>query len=294
MNIRAEFKQKMRRGSGEVVLAPLCLDPFAAILARRAGFDCVYVGGGGLGYALGVSEALLEARDVAEAARRIGERVEVAVVVDGGVGFGDAIHTAHAVRLIEAAGAAAVELEDQVAPKRAHHHKGVEHLVSTEEMCGKLEAAVDARRDGDFVIIARCNAPQIEGMERALERARAYQEAGADVLMLRARSDAEFGQISRATSAPLATLASWTLKPDAEMAAAGYTLVMDPNSATVLAYRALTAAFESMRAGRGVGLSREAVLATMQEVMQAIGLEELYAIEAATTEKETPAPLPRQ
>lgn len=290
MTTREQFKTRMRRGAG-LVLAPLCLDPFAALIAARAGFESVYLGGGGLGYALGVSEALLEARDLAEATRRIRERLDIAVVVDGGVGFGDAIHTAHAVKIIEAAGAAAIELEDQVAPKRAHHHRNVEHLVSTEEMVGKLRAALDARQDESFVVIARCNAPQVEGMERALERARAYQEAGADVLMLRARSDAEFDQISQGTSAPLATLASWTLKPEAEMVAAGYTLVMDPNSATVLTYRALKAAFASMKAGRGMGLSREDVLATMAEVQSLIGLEELYAIEAETTEKETLARL---
>jgi methylisocitrate lyase len=281
----------MRRGAGELVVAPLCLDPFAAILAQRAGFDTVYVGGGALGYSLAVSEATLTANDLADAARRISERLEIAVVVDCGAGFGDAVHVARTVRQIEAAGAVAIELEDQVAPKRAHHHKGIEHLVSTEEMCGKIEAAIDARRDGDFVIIARCNAPQIEGMEASLERALAYQEAGAHVLMLRARSEAEFEQISAGTTAGLATLGSWTLKPEHEMVAAGYTLVMDPNSGTVLTYKALTAAFASMKASGGIGLSREEITATMQEVMQVIGLEELYAIEAATTEKETLARL---
>src|SRR5688572_11482713 len=117
----------MVRPAGELVVAPLALDALSAALAKRVGFDTVYLGGGGLGYARGVTEALLTASELVEATRAICERVDVAVVVDGGVGFGDAVHMARSIRMLEQAGAAAVEIEDQVAPKRAHHHKGVEH-----------------------------------------------------------------------------------------------------------------------------------------------------------------------
>jgi methylisocitrate lyase len=167
----------------------------------------------------------------------------------------------------------------------------VEHLVSTEEMVGKLRAALDARRDENFVVIARCNASQIEGVEAALERAQAYQEAGADMLMIRARSEAEFQRISQGTTAPLASLASWTTKPEAEMLAAGYSLLMDPNSVTILTYMALTRGYEALKRDPFYGFPREEVIAARAEVQTIIGLEELYAIEAETTEKETLAEL---
>lgn len=120
---RRDFRQAIARPANTFVVAPLALDALSAALARRIGFCAVYVGGGGLGYARGTTEALLTATEVAEATRAIGERVDVAVIVDGTNGFGDAIHTARAVRLMEQAGAAAIEIEDQLAPKRAHHTK---------------------------------------------------------------------------------------------------------------------------------------------------------------------------
>jgi methylisocitrate lyase len=288
MSLRSEFRARMRRPAPALVIAPLALDPFSAIIARRCGYDTVYVGGGGLGYALGVSEALLTPNDVADCTRRICDRLpELAVVVDGGVGFGDAIHTAQTVKMVESAGACAIELEDQVAPKRAHHHKDIEHLVPTEEMVGKLKYALDARRDKDFVVIARCNAAQVEGIEPAVERCRAYEEAGADLIMMRARSDAEFQQISRSTRTPLATLGTWTVKSPAEMTAAGYTLVLDANSLTVMTYIALKQGYEALRNDPFYGHGRETVLAARAEVQGLIGLDELYAVEAQTTEKET-------
>jgi 2-methylisocitrate lyase-like PEP mutase family enzyme len=291
MSHRSEFRARMRRPAPELLVAPLCLDPFSALIAQRAGYDSLYLGGGGLGYALGVSEALLTPNDVSDATRRIFDRTGQHIVVDGGAGFGDAIHTAQTVKMVESAGACAIELEDQIAPKRAHHHKDVEHLVPIEEMNGKIKAALDARRDDDFLIIARCNAPQVEGMERALERAQAYEEAGAHMIMMRTRLDAEFLEMSGKTRAPLATLASWTVKSPQEMLSAGYALVLDPNSLTILTYHALRKGYEVLKTDPWYGLGREAVLSARAEVQELIGLEALYAIEAETTEKETLAQL---
>ncbi len=287
MDLKEQFRKRMQRPGGELLLTPLVTDPFSALLAQRAGFDTVYLGGGSLGYVLGVSEALLTANEMADALRRITDRTDLAVIVDGGVGFGDAVHVKRTIEIIENAGAVGIEIEDQIAPKRAHHHKDVEHLVSTEEMVGKIKAAIDARRSDNFVIIARCNAPQIEGIDRSLERAQAYTDAGAHVAMLRARNDEEWEQISKRTTAPLATLASWTMKPAAEMQSGGYRLIMDPNSITVLTYHALSQGYANMKAGKGYGPSRDDINQAMLDVRELVGLEELYEIEAQTTEKET-------
>src|SRR6185503_6414940 len=168
MDARRDFRKRIARPAGDLVIAPLALDALSAALAKRVGFDAIYLGGGGLGYQRGVSEALLTSTELAEATRAITERVDIQVVVDGGVGFGDAVHMDRTIRLIEGAGAVAIEIEDQVSPKRAHHHKGVEHLVPAEEMAGRIEAAVEAKRDAGFAIIVRCNSFAHEGIEPTL------------------------------------------------------------------------------------------------------------------------------
>jgi 2-methylisocitrate lyase-like PEP mutase family enzyme len=282
---RREFRSQMQRGRDRLVVAPLALDALSAALAKRTGFDAVYLGGGGLGYARGVTEALLTATEVAEATRAITELVDISVVVDGGIGFGDAVHMARTIRLVEQAGACAIEIEDQVAPKRVHHHKGVEHLVSAEEMAGKIRAAAEARTDSDFVIIVRCNAIGHEGIERALERAAAYTEAGADMLMLFSRSDDHLQAISSRTSLPLAAMSIGAGRSEQELCAAGYALAVDPMSATVLGYQALKRGYEGIKSEAGIGMSREEILDTIAEVGKTIGIDQLYEIEAQTTER---------
>jgi len=211
--------------------------------------------------------------------------VDVNIVVDGGIGFGDPVHMGRTIRMIEDAGAAAIEIEDQVAPKRVHHHKGVEHLVSTEMMRWRIEAAVEARRDRDFVLIVRCNAISHEGMEGALERAAAYAEAGADLLMLMHRNQAEFEAVSAGTTLPLAAMTIGPGRTREAMLAAGYALEVDPMSATALGFRALQAGYEGIRDRTGFGMSREEVMAVIHDVGETIGIEALYAVEERTTEK---------
>lgn len=285
MVTRREFRDRIRRPASSLTMAPLALDALSAALAAKVGFDSIYLGGGGLGYARGVSEALLTTSEMAEATRAITERVDIAVIVDGGIGFGDAVHMDRTIRMIEGAGAAAIEIEDQVAPKRAHHHKGVEHLVSTEEMCGKIKAAVDARRDRDFVIIARCNAIRHEGLERALARAAAYVEAGADALMLQSRDPADFATISARTTAPLVAMSIGPMRPVEELLAAGYALAVDPMSATVLGFQAIKWGYEALKAGGGIGMSADQIRDVIHEVGETMGIEHLYEIEARTTER---------
>jgi methylisocitrate lyase len=286
MPSRQQFRSRLTRPATALVVAPLALDALSAALARRVGFDTIYLGGGGLGYQRAVTEALLTATELAEATRAITERVDVHVVVDGGVGFGDAVHMARTIRLVEDAGAAAIEIEDQVAPKRAHHHKGVEHLVPPEEMAGRIRAAVDARRDHGFVVIVRCNAFAHEGVEPTLERLALYQEAGADLLMPMPRGDEQFAAATRGSTVPLAAMVIGPGRPAPEMLVAGYALSVDPMSAQALAFRAMKAGYEGIRSGAGFGMSGPDVLAVIHEIGETIGVEALYEIEARTTERE--------
>ncbi len=282
---RREFHARLARPATGLVVAPLALDALSAALAKRVGFDTVYLGGGGLGYQRAVTEALLTTTELCEATRAITERVDVNVVVDGGIGFGDPVHLARMMRMLEDAGAAAVEIEDQVAPKRVHHHKGVEHLVTAGEMADRIKAAVDARRDPDFLIIARCNAFAHEGIEATLERLAVYAEAGADLLMPIGRTDEQFAAASGATRIPLAAMVIGPGRPVDQMLSSGYSLSVDPMSAQVLAYRAMQAGYEGIRDGVGFGMAGAEVMGVVREMGETIGIQALYDIEVRTTER---------
>ena len=181
----------------------------------------LYVSGGALGYAHGVSEALLTLSELADTTRHVVAGCEAAVIADGGVGFGDAVHVARTITEVEATGAAAIEIEDQVAPKRVSHHRGIEHLVAPDEMAAKVEYAVKARRDEDFLIIARTGAVRNESFDAAVDRANLYREAGADVLMLMPTTDAQWIDAPKRINGPLASITSLDLRSKAEWQAAG-------------------------------------------------------------------------
>jgi 2-methylisocitrate lyase-like PEP mutase family enzyme len=280
----ARLRARVTRPADELVLAPLALDALSAALARDVGFGAIYLGGGALGYARGVSEALLTATEVAEATRAITERVDVDVIVDGTTGFGDAVHVSRTVALLEQAGAAAIEIEDQLAPKRAHHQKGIDHMIPMEEMVGKIEVAVESR-SSDLVLVARCNALSHDGLEDALARLAAYAQAGADVLMVFPRTQDELAAISAATTLPLAAFAPGEL-PAEDLRAAGFSLLCDPYSATLLTVRALRDGYETLRDGGSVVETPERAHAELRAVVDLIGMQELFAIEARTTERE--------
>ena len=267
------------------VFAPVCLDPLTARTLEGLGYEAAYLSGGALGFQLAVSEALLTLTEIAEAARRVTARSSIALIVDGGVGFGDAVHTSRAVAEIEATGAAAIELEDQVAPKRAHHHKGVEHLVSLETMVGKLEAAVAARRDPDFLIIARTGAVRNESYEAAVERGRAYRAAGADLVMLRPETAEQWRDAVTAIDAPLAAMASFGSRTQAEWEGLGWPLVIDPFTGQVAGWLAAREAARHFIEEGASGEDEAAIGAGYEAIKQAAGMDALYAIEKRTTER---------
>jgi len=269
------------------VFAPLCLDPLTARLAHQCGFAFGYLSGGALGYSYAVSEALLTVTELADVTRRLTLRSELGIIVDGGVGFGDAVHVARAVWEFEQAGAAAVELEDQVAPKRVSHHRGIEHLVDVRTMCAKIEQAVAARKSDGFLIIARTGAVKNESFEAALARLSAYRKAGADVLMLMPEGEAQMRRVRDELDAPLATITSLDARPAALWAELGWNLVIDPFTAQVLAFDAVRTAYEGFQRTGHTGADVARVFQTYRELPGVAGLDALYAIEDATTERPT-------
>lgn len=220
----------MKKGG---VACPGVFNAATARLIEEAGFQSGYISGAGLHAQHALSDTgLLSRRDVAEACARITQAVNIPLLLDGDTGFGGVGAVPKTIRLFEAAGAAGVQLEDQRFPKRCGHLPGKE-LVSAAEMAAKIRAAAGARRDKNFVIVARTDARGVTGFEDAVLRARSYREAGADVIFPEALATAdEFRRFAREAPGPL--LANMTefgktaLIPLSEFKRLGYAAVLFP------------------------------------------------------------------
>jgi 2-methylisocitrate lyase-like PEP mutase family enzyme len=270
------------------VLAPLALDPLMARLAEQAGFRAVYLGGGGLGYAKTFLEANLDLSEMARAGTEIASATAVPIILDGACGWGDAMHLRRTIALAEAAGFAAIEIEDQEFPKRASHHVGEDRIVSEELMMEKIRSAVAARRDPDFLIVARTNAAE---PEEALRRSEAYRAAGADVLIpiVGARPDPEVvAGIGERLGPPLMFLAPpgglATVDLGLEdLHAAGFRIVTDAMSLHLLVYAALKAGYAELASN---GFRIEAPRdwwQILEELHETIDLDALLDAERGTT-----------
>jgi 2-methylisocitrate lyase-like PEP mutase family enzyme len=195
MSIRADLRKAL---AGErIILAPGVWDGMSALLAQEAGLKACCVSGSAIAnMRFGRPDiGLVSMSEVAETVGIIRDRVEIALVVDGDTGFGSALNVMRTVQVFERNGADAILIEDQTTPKRCGHLAG-KTLIPAIEMVGKLEAALDTRRDADMVLIARSDAIAIEGLEGACERAERYIETGADVLFLEGpRTHEELAQV---------------------------------------------------------------------------------------------------
>ena len=265
------------------VFSTLCLDALSARVAQQAGFKCGYVSGGALGYAHAVSEALLSIDELADVVRHVCARSDLHLVVDGGVGFGDAVHLTRAVKVLENAGAAAIEIEDQVAPKRVSHHRGIEHLVSQEEMTAKVKYAVDARVSADTLIIARTGAVKNESFERACERANAYIEAGADAILIMPETAEQWAALAAEINTHIVCFGALGGRTPAQWVEQGVSLVIDPFTAQVLQVRSMQQTYADFFQGRAPQLPVQELFSTYNELDELAGFGELYAIEDATT-----------
>ncbi|MBV9346303.1 MAG: methylisocitrate lyase [Gammaproteobacteria bacterium] len=242
------------------------VNAYAALLAQRAGFRALYLSGAGVANAsFGLPDLGLTAlNDVCEDVRRITGACPLPLLVDADTGWGGAFNIARTTRELARAGAAGLHLEDQVAAKRCGHRPG-KALVPAAEMVDRLKAALDARTDRHFVIMARTDAHAVEGQSAALARAHAYVAAGADMIFAEAlRTLEEYRAFSAALPVPvLANITEFGQTPlfsVAELGAAGVRLVLYPLSA----FRAAAKAQESVYATlRRAGTQRE-ILDTMQ------------------------------
>lgn len=272
----------------EPVLAPLALDPLMARLAERAGFKAVYLGGGGLGYSKTFLEANLDLTQLAQAGVDIGAATSLPVILDGACGWGDAMHLRRTVSLAESAGFAAIEIEDQVYPKRAGHHVGDDLTIPAAAMAAKVRAAVEARRDERFLVIARTDVAKADP-EEAISRSLAYREAGADVLapvVGNIGDPAKIVAIGERLGPPLLFLCppgglAHVGLSAAEMHAAGFRILVDAMSLHIRVYESLVAGYAQLADGFTIDPERpnEEWWGELADLHATIDLEALLEIE---------------
>lgn len=275
----------------EPVPAPVVFNPIMAKLAERAGFPALYLGGGTLGYVKTVLEANLNLTEMIQAGNDIQAVCPLPLILDAAPGWGDPMHMHRTIGMTEAAGFAAIEIEDQILPKRAHHHIGIEHMVSCELMVAKIEEAVAARRSDELLIVGRTNGIRSSSMDDALKRAEAYRKAGADVLMLSPRKLEDFETVGARLEPPLmfnlpaGGLSKYGLTI-ADMAQFGCRILVDPSNPFIAAYKAWKDCYESMARGMiDPGFTAEEGEAIQRDMFETIGLEKLLEIEKRTVER---------
>jgi methylisocitrate lyase len=273
------------------VTAPLVLNPLMARMVEAAGFPAGYLGGGSTGYQKVALEANLNLTEMCQAALDIGAVSALPLILDGACGYGDPMHMVRTIGMSEAAGFAAIEIEDQLVPKRAHHHVGIEHMIPAELMAAKVEAAVAARRGPDLLIIARTNAMRAGTMDDALRRGEMYRKAGADVLLLSmAHTPEQLRAIGQRLGGPLMYLTrrgglAGLGMSLADLGGLGYRIVADPSTPLLAAYEAWKAINADLRDGFGAGRPRRDWDPLEKEMLGVIELDKLLAIERATVEK---------
>lgn len=257
------------------------INAYAALLAERAGFQAIYLSGGGVAAAsLGVPDlGITTLEDVLMDARRITDACSLPLLVDVDTGFGSAFNIARTVRSLIKAGAAAMHIEDQVQAKRCGHRPG-KALVPPEEMEDRIKAAVDARNDPSFVIMARTDALAVEGVESALERSRRYVEAGADMIFAEAVTELEmYAEFVRAAGVPvLANITEFGKTPlftTHQLAEVGVELVLYPLSAFRAMSAAASAVYQTLRRDG----TQQAVLGMMQTRAELYEVLNYYAYE---------------
>jgi 2-methylisocitrate lyase-like PEP mutase family enzyme len=261
-----------RRG----VLVPGAFNALSAKVIEDLGFEAIYITGAGVtNMWFGMpDQGFMGLAEIADHTARIRDAVELPLIVDADTGFGNALNVYHTVRTLERAGADCIQLEDQVAPKRCGHFSGKE-VISTEEAVSKIQAAVDARRDDNLLILARTDAAATHGFEAAVERAQRFAEAGADILFVEAVTQAEeVRALPRRLAKPqlmnMVIGGKTPLFNADELGALGYGLVLYANAALQGAVMGMQKALTTLRDAREVQES-SGLVASFAERQRLVG-----------------------
>jgi 2,3-dimethylmalate lyase len=271
--------------AGELVVAPGAYDALSARIIEQSGFDAVYMTGYGTSASvLGQPDVgLLTLTEMLKRAGDIANAVKVPVLADGDTGFGNALNVRRTVREYEKAGVCAIQLEDQVSPKRCGHMLGRE-VIPAAEMVQKIKAAVDARLDDDFVIIARTDARTHYGLEEALARGKAYEEAGADVIFIESPESVDELRTINVTFPHTPTLANMIeggrtpVLTFGELKDLGFAIALYPLGPLYAAAKAVKSYLAELKtAGSPVGKVKDMI--TFEEFNRLVGLPEYHELE---------------
>jgi 2-methylisocitrate lyase-like PEP mutase family enzyme len=266
-------------------------DPYTARVAESLGIECVHIGGYQLGAHYVTSEPLLTLTELANTTRYVTAAVRIPVIVDAGAGFGEPLHVMRCVKEIERAGAAGLHIEDQIYPKRVHYHKGIEHVIPRDEMVAKIKAALAARTDPNFLIMARTDAMHTNGFAEGVERANLFLEAGADMVMIFPDTMEEARRAPREIKGPLAytnsegNMLRRPLFSVQEFEDLGYKLSTYPTALLCPVTQEMKRVITNLTTKGVTGLDPEKMIVWRKEVEDLIGLEEYYRIESDTVER---------
>jgi methylisocitrate lyase len=268
----------------------------AALQAKAANFEALYLSGAAMSASMGLPDlGILTIDDVCFFVRQITRASQLPVLVDGDTGFGEALNVMNMVRAFEDAGAAAVQIEDQVLPKKCGHLND-KKLIAAQDMAAKIAAAAKARRH--LYIVARTDAAANEGLESAIDRARLYVEAGADAIFPEALNDSEaFRKFAQAINVPLlANMTEFGRTPfmtSTEFEALGYKMVIWPVSSLRIAAKAQADLYESIRKDGGTHLLVDR-MQTRSELYATIGYHEYEALDSSIIKSITPEGMPQK
>jgi len=251
------------------------INAFTALLAKKVGYKALYLSGAGVANAsYGLPDLGITSRDnVLEDVRRITNTVDLPLLVDVDTGWGDAFGIARTVKLLQHAGAAAMHIEDQVSAKRCGHRPG-KHLVSSSEMCDRIIAAADAKKNNSFVIMARTDAYSVEGLQSAIDRAAAYVEAGAEIIFAEAMETLDdYKKFTAAIEVPvLANITEFSKTPlfnVEQLREAGIKLALYPLSAFRAMNKAALMVYETIRQD-GTPLATLPAMQTREELYKVL------------------------
>lgn len=277
--------------SPRFILALGVWDPLTARVGESLGIECVHLGGYQLGVGSAISEPLISLTELANFTRYITAAVRIPLVVDAGAGYGEPLHVMRTVKEIERAGAAGLHIEDQIYPKRAHYHQGIEHVVSRQEMVAKIRAAVAARTDPNFMIMGRTDAMATDGFAEGVERANLFLEAGADMVMIFPNSLEEARRAPREIKGPIAFVNSegnrlkrpvFSVKEFEDM---GYKMATYPTQLLCPVVQEMKRIVTNLKTKGVSGFTQEQMIPWRKECEDLIGLEEYYRIERETVER---------
>jgi 2-methylisocitrate lyase-like PEP mutase family enzyme len=263
--------------------APGCFDAFSARLIEQAGFPVAYMTGfGSSASVLGMPDTgLISFAEMAGHARNIATALKIPLIADADTGYGNAVNTYRTVRAYAQGGVAAVQIEDQVAPKKCGHTRG-KQIIPLAEMVGKVRAGADARAEQDIVLVVRTDARAVAGFDEALERCLAYQEAGADVIFFEApETEAEMETVAKRVRAPLLVNlvegGKTPFLPRSRLEALGFKIAIYPATLLTTVAKAMQRQLRRLAQDDAFGPNPDQI--TFEELKTLVGFPDYYALE---------------